>query len=834
MTRRLLPLVLLLLLLPGLAQAVTRYVSAGQFGTPLGSDTANSCAASENINTPKRNLRGLNGALRCMGSGDTLYIRAGTYVDHILSVAGGDPNETWVMPSGGGSWATATTIAGYPGEARPIIRAPNDAHHGTVKLDANTTHQWLVFHHLDLDNDGTAEVKVQGNTDQGILDNLGVPMRGVSHVRFTDNIIRNAVHTCVNGGGSDVQFLNNEVYNCDVNVASGSGYAFYFPCIGCLWEGNDIHDISRYGIHEYETSIPSGLDNNIIRNNRFRNVNASGQTAFAIIMAHGNNNQAYNNLIYDGGMGIQVGWDCTNCKYYNNTIYNTLRAFQLLNDHSGSGWIRNNIVYNNTQAFEEGNQWNPSLVVRENNLCNTASTHCDHTGNPLFVDAAAGRFELNSGSAARNQGISVTVSTTPGAAATPLNTSFYGVARPQGSAYDIGAAEYAEGGGVATSGNPIYVAQTGGTPTTDCTTAENQATPIRTITQGLACMTVPGKTMFIKAGTYSEAIDTGATPITGGNGPSYSTATTIAGFGTDVVTIQLPVGGFLPLFLQNGANDKYILFRKLIFDAANRTDSNGIGFGAGVHHLRFEQVEVKNTVFEGIYVLGASNVELVQTSVHDAGAVAVQLQGAIDGFLCQHCALYDSAGGMNWNFSGDTGAKSNIVIRESILQNLSADALDAGTSTGAIVQNSIITDNTAGGVRVRAGASGMKVYNNTIANNGGVGLQCDTLASGVEFINDISWNNTGGNLVVNCGITPTTTTITDPLFAPGTYQLADGSSAINTGTTIPSLTVDYAGNARQQGPQDRGAYERDSVTPTGPGTDVTVRPPALFQAEMFF
>jgi len=345
---------------------------------------------------------------------------------------------------------------------------------------------------------------------------------------------------------------------------------------------------------------------------------------------------------------------------------------------------------------------------------------------------------------------------------------------------------------------------------------------------------VPGKIMYVKAGVYVEAIDTGLQPMRGGDGPSYSTATTIEGFGSDVVTIKLPTGRFLPLYLNNGGNDKYLLFRKLIFDADNQPGSNGVGFGAGGHHMRFENCEVKNSLFEGVYVYNASNIELYRTSIHQAGAVAVQLHGTLDGFLCQECSVYDAVGGINWTFSGDTGPKSNIVIRESIIQNHTGTVIDAGISTGALVQNSLISDSTGIGVRVRTGATGTKIYSNTIATLGGVGLQCDAGATGVELINDILWGNTGGNLANLCGATLTTTTYTvDPLFAPGTYTLADGSPAIDKGTTIPSQTVDLLLNPRQQGPQDQGAYER-TQTPTTPGTSVTVRPPALFQAEMFF
>ena len=327
-TQRLSLLLLLPLLLASPAWAVTRFVSNS------GLDT-NSCSASQNINTPKKNLRGLSGALRCMGSGDTLYIREGTYVEHIVSVAGGDPNITFEMPSGGGSWATATTIAGYPGDARPVLRAPHDGHQATLRLHSSLNHSWILFDRLDLDGDNWGKVYFSGTG-----------LTGIQHVRLSNSIVHNSPNTCIGGGGTDVQFLNNEVHHCPTSV-TGSGYGWYVPCTGCLWENNYLHDVGGYGIHEYETSIPSGLDNNIIRNNRFVNIGASGGSNYAIIMAHGHNNQAYNNLIYNSGFGIQFGWDSTAMKVYNNTIVNNTGAgIGMLEFHPGDGFIRNNIVYN--------------------------------------------------------------------------------------------------------------------------------------------------------------------------------------------------------------------------------------------------------------------------------------------------------------------------------------------------------------------------------------------------------------------------------------------------------------------------------------------------------
>jgi hypothetical protein len=73
----------------------------------------------------------------------------------------------------------------------------------------------------------------------------------------------------------------------------------------------------------------------------------------------------------------------------------------------------------------------------------------------------------------------------------------------------------------------------------------------------------------------------------------------------------------------------------------------------------------------------------------------------------------------------------------------------------------------------------------------------------------------GNYTAANIGTLGTDNLYGDPLFVQGEwgpngdFHLQDGSPAIDTGLTIPSITDDLAGTPRAQGAgYDRGAYER--------------------------
>jgi Right handed beta helix region len=400
---------------------------------------------------------------------------------------------------------------------------------------------------------------------------------------------------------------------------------------------------------------------------------------------------------------------------------------------------------------------------------------------------------------------------------------------------------------VLSTANPIYVRKTVGSPSNSCIAAEQATSAKQSIGDACQCMTVPGKVMLIEGNgnTYIEQIDTGSgCPLTGGNGPSFTTATRIEGYGSPLPVIQAPVGANMALWLRASTENKYLIIKKLVFDAANHSP-NAIAVFPTAHHVRFEEVEAKNTVggFEPFYLTGASDITLVDTFLHDAGSHALTLDASVSNFLCQRCHLFNAGQkGVNVN---STGTKTGLTFEATEVRNNTGTGVDIGASTGTVLQNMLIHSNGGtGGVQIRTGASGTRALNNTIYGNTGVGLQCDSGASTAELKNNIVYGNTVGNIVNNCGATIAKNLCAvssadcpvfgNPLFvsAPSDLHLGDGSPGINAGETISSITTDYSGNPRQQDGQDIGAYERTQTPPVNP--DTTERPRNIAWTGWFF
>lgn len=387
------------------------------------------------------------------------------------------------------------------------------------------------------------------------------------------------------------------------------------------------------------------------------------------------------------------------------------------------------------------------------------------------------------------------------------------------------------------TGNPIYVAQSGGSPANDCLAAENPSTPKATIADGLACMgTVPGKIMYIKTGTYTDCLDTGTQAIKGGNGPSYADATIIASYGTDLVTIRpttCPLGAVA--FFRNGATDSYIVIRgsstnRLVFDGTLL--QNNVVLYPSTHHIRFEFVEVQNTAnFEAFYGLGAANIALVDSLVHGAVTSGIAMDDGSSTWTIERTTV-SSNGGVGVNQK--SGTISGLTIKESTIRDNTSTGVRIGTSTGVTMLNSLVYDNASMGTLLLTGATGVKLYNNNFYSNTGVGVQCDSGAASVELTNNILFGN-GTNLSNSCSATLTTNYTSDPLFVspPSNQALQNGSGAINAGTTLASVTIAVDGTARPVGTNyDIGAYERTQAAM--PGVDVTTQTFALSSSMMFF
>jgi hypothetical protein len=377
-------------------------------------------------------------------------------------------------------------------------------------------------------------------------------------------------------------------------------------------------------------------------------------------------------------------------------------------------------------------------------------------------------------------------------------------------------------------GATYYVATTGSD-----SSPGTKADPFRTIRRGASVLT-PGATLYIRVGSYTESIDNNDYTIP--PGISWSTPVTIAGYPGETVILK-PVGTCTVLNLLNPSL-QYVIFRDIVLDGIDLVRSQEtcvvISMSPGTHHLRLQNLEVKNSPWHGILAAGRFH-EFTNLKVHHNGGW-VQVNGISPGVNGAYLTTDDSIidGGEYYNnmcigvrfFDSDPSQSSdnNIVRNARLHDNGVGHGLD-GTSTcpsggsgsllggvNNVAYNNLIYQNLAGLQVVSANSAlGMKVYNNTFYKNGN-GINIDAGSVGVALINNIIYQAT--NTIVDAG---TNTTIsnnlqdTDPKFAnadASDFHILTGSPAIDAGTTLSVIIDDFARVPRPQGLQyDIGAYE---------------------------
>jgi Right handed beta helix region len=721
-------------------------------------------------------------------AGDTLLIHAGTYGEGITTAGMAIPSGT--------SWSNPVTIS-----------AAGD---GPVRVAA-----------IDINAYGSTDYKfiiIKGFTLVGIGAFLGGPR--LSDIRLEGCDISGAEQDGIQSYDAlRVQIVGNHIHN------SGQGrlnHGVYMLFPDGLIEGNDFHHLSGYGIQFYMSGTdpchePPALaprrcgTGTIIRNNKVHHNTGDG----GVVMGVGDNIQFYNNLVYNNSNGgLKVGYgDINNAQVYNNTFYgNTGSAIQISDvsfaSHVTNAQVKNNIIFGNSGQIDNS----IGSTSFANNLCGSSGPGCTAVGDPRFVNAGGEDFTLQAASDARNTGTDLGAN---------FNTDFAGAARGQGagSAWDIGAYEYTEGGGVPATGNPIYLSAGGHADTPsdsgDCTVPENIATPRATLAGALACMTVPGKTLYIRGGTYAGTIWTGGT-FAGG---SAGAPTRIEGYQAEVALISLPVGQTVGLYVQGR---DYVTISKLIVDANARTDSNAFAC-ANADHLTLQQSTFRNSYFESGYFADCPNVTVTQVVFHTAQvAPVVTLDGTMANFTLDQSEIHTGPlQGLNANVN--SGSSTSLVVTRTQIHGTGTGAggfaLDLGPSTGAKLEN-LILDHANAGVRLRTGASGTKVFHSAIAANTGVGLQCDSGATSVTVTNNILFGNGTDVPVNNCGAVLTTNRTTDPLWvntATRDFHLQSTSLALDAGTALPEVAIAFDGTGRPVGAlYDQGPYEAAGTTPPPP------------------
>lgn len=744
--------------------------------------------------------------------GNTLYLRAATYNELISNASN--------IPSGTGE-NTRTTIAGYPGEDAVLTGGTSK---GVFLYYPTGTLQYVTFDNLHFDG-------AQFQATCG----------GVTYIRLQNSEIENAPASGIFAGDfagvpnscgnpHHFEYINLHVHHNGYTYGGDPTHNIYACQQYTVIRDSVIHNSGGYGIQWFDSLRNNCGDNSQIYNNTIYN-NGVERHYGGLVVGYSDNMRVYNNVVYNNDTnGIEIVFgNLNNVQVDNNTVYGNGGSAIVLGYSPGSNpcvscKVRNNILANNTNNHVSI-QGGTTGVTYATNLCVAAATGCQTIGTPDFTNAGAADFTLQASSDARNVGTTLT----------DFAFDRNNAARNQGGAWEIGAYEYSEGGsgGPATS-NPVYVAKTG-SDANSCGDAESQSTPKLTLASACQCMTIPGKTMYIKAGTYTESLDTGVCAITGGSGPSYTNATTIASFANDAVTIKSAAGYGTALFLR--ASESYIIFKG---SAANRLNFDGDG-GAGntialypgTHHIRFEYIEAKNAdLYEVLYSQSANNIEIYDSLFHDGALDGIAIDGTSSGWIIQRVSSY-SNGGVGISAPTYSGTHSGTLIGESRIYSNIGNGVEFGANTGAVLWNNLIYNNTGMGVLLKNNSSGTQLYNSNISGNTGEEFRCNTGATSIQLTNNIIWPHA---LTDNCTATKLTNQTSDPLFVsfPSNQQLQDGSTAINTGTTLLNVTTDIAGTHRPQGINyDKGAYERD-IAPSPSGPDVTVLKKSLRNRGMFF
>jgi len=330
--------------------------------------------------------------------GDTLYVLSGTYAEALIHS---------IPP--GTSWDSPVTVAAAPGHTVTI--KPNSG--ANFVLHFQGPQQYIVIDRLILDATNVTydAVKITGGVD---------PLGPAHHIQ----LIRCEVKNAPRQGILVTDFAGwNEFIDLDVhdNGTTWYDHGLYISTSHNLVEESIVYHNRGFGIHVYVEEVGQTANNNIVRSNHvYNNSYLDPDYGGGILLGSGDGNTAHNNLVHNSSRGIRVAYlGAPNTTIYNNTVYgNAQSGLSLRSDVSGAVF-KNNIVYSNgsTNVEDLG-----TGTIFNHNLIGT---------NPLFANAAAGDFRLQSGSPAIDAGISVN----------SVTTDIAGTLRPQGIAYDIGAYE---------------------------------------------------------------------------------------------------------------------------------------------------------------------------------------------------------------------------------------------------------------------------------------------------------------------------------------------------------------------------------------------------------
>jgi len=367
--------------------------------------------------------RTLRYAVSRLTAGDHLYLRGGAYTGRENTI----DSALGRVPSGA-AWSNAVTISGYPGEA-VTIQPPDGM--AAISLTVNAP-QYLIFQDFAIDMANQTKGAHQNGPDGVYVGD------GANHNRFQRLEVKNNTvngFQISNGAGNSPY---NEILDCVIHDNGryvsddrpfNNGYGAYVFTSDNLFEGNDVYNNGGYGLHFFNSTGAMDTSRNVIRNNRIHDNGIGGGTNYGVVIAWGDGNLIYDNLIYRNNGGVLAYIGSTNTGIYNNTFYDN-RDEGVLSQYSAGVVVENNLFFRNGIAILD--------------LNGDTTTSNNQMTDPEFVNPDTGDFRLQPSSPAIDGGVPIW----------EVIGDFTGAARPGGGAYDVGAFEF---GGLPDTSNPSDV-----------------------------------------------------------------------------------------------------------------------------------------------------------------------------------------------------------------------------------------------------------------------------------------------------------------------------------------------------------------------------------------
>jgi hypothetical protein len=284
-----------------------------------------------------------------------------------------------------------------------------------------------------------------------------------SYIRFQGFEVRNYGANAGGGdafsnypGGQFIDIAQNHIHDIGriCSDTKNGLVGIFLEAPNVIIEQNLINDIGRFSAgengcnptteyyknHDHGVYVDSNSNNVTIRNNIFYRIEhgwgvqvyPSGVDSLEIV----NNTFVWPNPYNVGNIILAASAAVTNLRIENNISYSPNTNFIYVYTSSGfSGTVANNLIFSGTisSATPSGLNFTGNLPNTDPQLVNPGNSTIDST---VMVNA-----NLTSGSPAIDAGLTIS----------DVTNDYAGTSRPQGSAYDIGALEFAGG----TSAKPL-------------------------------------------------------------------------------------------------------------------------------------------------------------------------------------------------------------------------------------------------------------------------------------------------------------------------------------------------------------------------------------------